>query len=59
MIMKSLAHPRTPPAGDRPCACYGGLVFVGHLVEDGSGEEVEVVEAVPCGRCAGGIGAAR
>ncbi len=31
--------------------CYGGLVFIGHLVEDECGEEVEVVEAVPCRRC--------
>ncbi|MDQ3567992.1 MAG: hypothetical protein M3397_07920 [Actinomycetota bacterium] len=31
--------------------CYDGLVFIGHLVEDECGEEVEVVEAVPCRRC--------
>lgn len=36
----------------RPCACLGGLVFVGHLVEDpDTGDVVEVVEAVPCCRC--------
>jgi hypothetical protein len=34
-------------------ACYGGVVYIGHLVEDpGTGEEVEVIEAVPCRRCA-------
>ena len=34
-------------------ACYRGVVYIGHLVEDpGTGEEVEVVEAVPCRRCA-------
>jgi hypothetical protein len=36
---------------ERPHGCYGGLVFIGHLVEDECGEEVEVVEAVPCRRC--------
>ena len=29
------------------------VVYIGHLVEDpGTGEEVEVFEAVPCRRCA-------
>ena len=37
---------------ERPCACYGGFVYIGHLVEQ-DGEEVEVFEAVPCRRCAG------
>ena len=38
---------------ERPHACNDGVVSVGHLVEDpGSGEEVEVFEAVPCPRCA-------
>ena len=37
----------------RPHGCYGGLVFIGHLVEGEDGEEVEVIEAVPCRRCAG------
>jgi hypothetical protein len=33
--------------------CYRGLVYIGHLVEDpGTGDEVEVFEAVPCRRCA-------
>ncbi len=41
------AHPSTE---ERPCICYEGLVFIGHLVEE-DGEEVEVVEAVPCRRC--------
>jgi len=42
---------RPSPVGfeDVPHGCYGGRIFVGHLVEDESGEEVEVVEA---GRCA-------
>ena len=33
-------------------ACLEGVVFIGHLVEE-DGEEVEVIEAVPCRRCAG------
>ena len=36
---------------ERPHGCYSGLVFIGHLVEE-DGEEVEVIEAVPCRRCA-------
>jgi hypothetical protein len=38
---------------ERPHACTDGVVYIGHLVEDpGTGEEVEVFEAVPCRRCA-------
>jgi hypothetical protein len=38
---------------EAPHACYEGVVYIGHLVEDpGTGEEVEVFEAVPCRRCA-------
>ncbi len=33
-----------------PHACYEGAVYIGHLVEE-DGEEVEVVEAVPCRWC--------
>jgi hypothetical protein len=37
----------------RPHACDDGVVYIGHLVEDpGTGEEVEVFEAVPCRHCA-------
>jgi hypothetical protein len=43
---------RPGPDEDRPCACIGGWVFVGHLVEVEAGEEVEIVESVPCKRCA-------
>jgi hypothetical protein len=57
---------RITPAGDpfhaaphdhneRPHACTDGVVYIGHLAEDpgtGEGEEVEVIEAVPCRRCA-------
>ncbi len=37
-----------------PHGCYDGLVFIGYLVEE-DGEEVEVVEAVPCRRCNAGV----
>ena len=57
------AHPSTQDHDDtmeahyacleRPHACTDGVVYIGHLAEDpGSGEEVEVIEAVPCRRCA-------
>ena len=36
---------------DAPHGCYGGLVFIGNMVEE-DGEEVETFEAVPCRRCA-------
>jgi hypothetical protein len=55
---------RIPPVGDpftavphrddqdgRSHPCIGGVVYIGHLVEE-DGEEVEVVEAVPCRCCA-------
>jgi hypothetical protein len=39
---------------ESPHACTDGVVYIGHLVENpGTGEEVEVIEAVPCRRCAG------
>jgi hypothetical protein len=33
-----------------PCYCFGGVVYIGHMVEGEDGEEVEVFEAVPCRR---------
>ncbi len=36
---------------DAPHGCIGGYVFVGHMVEGESGEEVEIEEAVPCREC--------
>jgi hypothetical protein len=62
----TIAHSAHPPAEDhddsveahyasleRPHACCQGVVYIGHVVEDpGTGEEVEVTEAVPCRRCA-------
>jgi len=57
------AHPSTEDHDDtveahyasleHPHACYEGVVYFGHLVEDpGTGEEVERVEPLPCRRCA-------
>ncbi len=43
---------------EAPHGCYGGLVFIGHLVEE-DGEEVEVFESVPCRRCADNAGVSR
>jgi hypothetical protein len=40
------------PCLERPCACIEGFVYVGHRVVGDDGEEVEVVDAVPCPRCA-------
>ena len=37
---------------EAPHGCMNGVVFIGHLVEEDDGEEVEVIEAVPCQRCA-------
>ena len=56
------AHPRAKDHDDtveahyacleRPHAFYEGAVYIGHLIIDGDGSEVEVIEAVPCRRCA-------
>jgi hypothetical protein len=37
---------------ERPHACCQGVVFIGRLVVGDDGEEVEVIEAVLCRRCA-------
>ena len=63
-IEKSTAHPAHPSTEDhddsieahyasleRPHACTGGWVFVGYLVAGDDGDEVEVIEAVPCRKC--------
>jgi hypothetical protein len=40
---------------ERPHVCYQGVVYIGRVVEDpGIGEEVEVIEAVPCRKCVAG-----
>jgi hypothetical protein len=35
-----------------PHGCYDGWAYIGHLVIDEDGEEVECIEAVRCHRCA-------
>ena len=52
---ESTAHPAHPSTDDHdhPHACTGGLVFLGLVVVDDDGEEVEVISAIPCRRCAG------
>jgi hypothetical protein len=45
-------------AGDkrRHCfACYEGVVYLGQLVEDEHGEEVEVYTGLRCRRCSGDV----
>jgi len=49
--IRRLAHPTHPSTEEGPCACYEGVVYIGHLVEE-DGEGIEVVEAMPCPRCA-------
>jgi hypothetical protein len=36
---------------EAPHGCYEGWVYLGHIVEDKSGEPQEVIERVPCRRC--------
>jgi hypothetical protein len=45
--------PQVPTITDEsPHGCYEGVVYLGRLVEDPeTGDEVEVIEAVPCRRC--------
>jgi len=38
---------------ERACCCYGGYHYLGHMEIGDDGEEVEVIEAVPCRRCNG------
>jgi hypothetical protein len=46
-----LAYPsRTDQEHRGCCACYRGVVYIGH-VQDEDGDEVEVIEAIPCRRC--------
>ena len=45
-------HAASHDQDEHPHACNDGVVYIGHLVVGDGGEEVEVVEAVPCRRCA-------
>ena len=50
---KNDTAPSTHPATEECFVCLGGVVYIGHLVEDDeTGEAVEIVEAVSCRRCA-------
>jgi hypothetical protein len=44
-----------PPSAPECFACYEGVVYIGHLVEDSEadGDTAEVFEPVPCRRCSG------
>jgi hypothetical protein len=42
-----------PPSTPECFACYEGVVYIGHLVEDEDGDTAEVFEPVPCRRCSG------
>jgi len=47
----STAPAARPSTEEHPCICYEGLVYIGHLELTEEGEEIEVIEAVPCRRC--------
>ena len=46
------AAPHHDDHDERPHACNQGFVYIGHQVVGEDGEEVDVIEAVPCRRCA-------
>jgi hypothetical protein len=49
----SLGYRRTvQDQDDQPHCCIAGVVYIGHLLEGEEGEDVEVITAVPCRRCA-------
>ncbi len=48
------AAPRHDNHQESPHGCYSGVVYIGHLVHDlWTGEEVEVIERMPCKACQG------
>ena len=49
----SVRFPETPNE-ERPCVCYSGFVYIGHIYLTDEGEEVEEIQAVPCRRGCGG-----
>ena len=52
MIQEESSAPLARPFTEECFVCYDGLVFIGRLELTEEGEEIEVVEAVPCRRCA-------
>lgn len=51
MDTKNSTAPAPHPSTTECFACYEGLVYIGHLVEDEDGDTAEVFEPVPCRRC--------
>ena len=52
IIREHPAELPTPTRDETPHGCYDGWVFLGFEAEDESGDHVEVIERVPCRRCA-------
>jgi hypothetical protein len=52
MATQKSSAPAHPSTEESPHACLEGVVYIGYLVVDDDGNEVEVFEAVPCRRCA-------
>jgi hypothetical protein len=49
---ESSATPAHPSTSEECFVCYDGLVFIGFIELTEEGEEIEVIEPVPCRRCA-------
>ena len=43
---------KVPASDETPHGCYQGWIYMGFEGEGESGEHTEVIEAVPCRRCA-------
>ncbi len=53
MTTTNSTAPAPPHPSTTECfACYEGVVYIGHLIEDEDGDTAEVFEPVPCRRCA-------
>jgi hypothetical protein len=48
---KADAHVVQEVRQDHPHACTGGYVYLGYTAIDADGEEVELIERLPCRRC--------
>ncbi len=51
IIREPLPKLAAPAQDEPPHGCISGIVYIGYMLEDEHGEEVEVFEAVPCRRC--------
>ena len=36
---------------EHPCSCLSGFHYIGHMIEDESGQEIEIYSAYRCGKC--------